>query len=295
MANKAFAKLLYGKSIAGEPAEGTIKTIKSMSVKDVQSYYDRFYSPTVTNVVIVGDVSEGEIMPKLEFLKNWRKKEVALPSIASAASPVEKTQIYLIDKYKAAQSEIRVGYLSMPYDYNGKFFKATVMNYPLGGHFNSRLNLNLREDKGFTYGIRSGLRGTHNPGVYGIAAGVRASATDSAIREIFNEVTNYRRKGITDEELDFTRKSLTQSDALRYEAMYQKAGFLNQIVNYNLPDNYIEEQNKILRSLSKDEINALANELLPADKMVVVIVGDKEVIGKPLEKLGYKVIDYKLD
>jgi zinc protease len=185
--------------------------------------------------------------------------------------------------------------LAIPYDYNGKYFKATVMNFPLGGQFNSRLNLNLREDKGFTYGIYSSFQGSKNAGPFAIGAGVRASSTDSSLKEIFYELNKYRNEGIKDDELAFAKKSLSQSDALQYENPFQKAQFLSLIANYNLPKNYQEEQNKILQSLTKEEINALAKELLPTDKMIIVIVGDKEKIQGPLQKLGYKIVDMKMD
>ncbi|MFN4995051.1 MAG: M16 family metallopeptidase [Bacteroidota bacterium] len=286
MAGKAYSRLLYGKSIFAEPATGSIKTIKGMSIKDVQSYYDKYYSPSVASLVIVGDVAESEIMPKLQFLKNWGKKEVILPK-PPVAEVQTKQQIYLIDKYKATQTEIRVGYLALPYDYNGKFFKSNVMNYPLGGNFNSRLNLNLREEKGITYGIRSSFQGTYNPGTFTVGVGVRASATDTAIKEIMNEMVNYRAKGITEEELAYAKKSLTQSDALRYETIFDKAGFLNQIAYYNLPTDYIEQQNKTLQEITKQEIDALAKEMLAIEKMVIVVIGDKDKIKSNLDKLDF--------
>lgn len=307
-ANKAYARLLYGKSILAEPVNGTIKTIRAMGVKDVQGFYDKFFSPTVSNLVIVGDVTESEIMPKLAFLKNWAKKEVVLPPVVAAPVPVTQTQIYIVDKYKAAQSELRVGYRALPYDYNGKYFKSTVMNFPLGGNFNSRLNLNLREEKGFTYGIRAGFNGTKEYGAYTIAAGVRASSTDSSLKEIFSELNKYRETGITSEELAYTKKALSQGDALRYETPYDKASFLGQIAKYDLPTDYISQQNNVLQAITKAEIDALAKEMLPVDKMVIVVVGDKDKIIKSLEKLelnyqpgyksptgGIKIVDYKLD
>lgn len=307
-ANKAFARLLYGKSILAEPVNGTIKTIKVMTVKDIQNFYDRYFSPSVSSLVIVGDITEAEVMPKLTFLKNWGKKDVTIPNVVATAVPIEKTQIYLIDKYKAAQSEIRVGYMALPYDYNGKYFKSSVMNFPFAGNFNSRLNLNLREEKGFTYGIRGGFSGTKDYGTYSISAGVRTSSTDSSIREIFTEMNKYRQNGITEEELNFTKKALTQGDALRYETPYDKAGFLSQIARFDLPLDYVAQQNATLQGVTKAEIDALAKEMLPADKMVIVIVGDKEKIQSSLEKLdlnfqpGYKspigslkVVDYKVD
>lgn len=296
LANKAFAKLIYGnKSIMAEPAEGTFKTVKSFSVKDVQSFYDKFYTPELTNVVVVGDIKQAEIVPKLAFLGSWPKKNITLPDVTVNAPVVEKTEIYLVDKYKSTQSELRVGYLAMPYDYNGKYFKARVMNFPLSGNFNSRINQNLREDKGFTYGIRGQFVGSDVAGPFVIACGVRGTATDSALKEVFYEMNKYRTGGMTEEELEFAKKSLRSGDALRYESPFQKASFLSNIADRNLPKDYITQQNNLLETLTKEELNQLANELLPTDKMVIVVVGDKEKIGEQLKKLGYKVVDYKLD
>ncbi|MCG9879315.1 MAG: insulinase family protein, partial [Bacteroidia bacterium] len=214
-------------------------------------------------------------------------------NITNTASGNNK-QIMLVDKYKAAQSEIRVGMLGQKYDWNGKFFKTAAMNYPFGGSFNSRLNLNLREDKGFTYGIRSFNSGYRDrQGVYQIATGVRTSATDSALKEIMYELDNYLKTGINDDELDFMKKSITQSDALRYETNFQKASFLSRLLEYELPKDYIRQQNAIITNLTKEEINAIAKEVLQPEKMTILIVGDKDKIKAPLEKSGYKIVDYK--
>ncbi len=294
-ADLAFAKLVYGKSIAAEPVSGTLKTIKAFTLKDVQNFYDRYYAPDFATLTIVGDVTEQEILSKLKFLQDWKKKGVVIPAVpAPVATPGSDKNVMLVDKYKAAQSEIRVGMLGQKYDYNGKFFKTAAMNFPLGGAFNSRLNLNLREDKGFTYGIRSYNSGYKDRvGVFEIATGVRTSATDSALKEIMYEVKNYRENGITDEELQFMKNSITQSDALRYESNFQKASFLNRLVELDLPKDYIAQQNATVKSLTKEEINALAKEVLKLEQMTILIVGDKEKIKAPLEKAGYKIVDYK--
>jgi zinc protease len=294
-ADLAFSKLIYGKTIAAEPTMGTLKSIRSMSLKDIQSFYDKFYAPDFATLTIVGDVSEKEIIEKLTFLKNWKKKGVSFPPVVipNVAANTNK-QIMMVDKYKAAQSEIRVGMLGQKYDWNGRYFKTNAMNYPFGGSFNSRLNLNLREDKGFTYGISSSNRGfKERPGMYQIATGVRTSATDSALTEIMYELNNFVKNGVNDDELDFLKKSITQSDALRYETNIQKASFFARLVEFDLPKDYIRQQNQTINSLTKEEINTLAKEVLQAEKMTILIVGDKEKIKAPLEKSGYKIVDYK--
>ena len=153
--------------------------------------------------MVVGDVDQKTLTPKLGFLKNWSRKEVTLPAARPASKP-DKTTVYFVNKDGAAQSEIRMGYLALPYDATGDYYRAYLANYILGGAFNSRINLNLREDKGYTYGARSGysrhpLRGSvHGPGR-------RARRCHGRLGEGVHEAksTNYRKNGITDEELSF--------------------------------------------------------------------------------------------
>ncbi|MDP1728397.1 MAG: pitrilysin family protein [Bacteroidota bacterium] len=294
-ANLAFAKLVYGKTLAAEPVSGTLKSIKSFTIKDVQNYYDRFYGPDFATITIVGDVSEQDVLPKLEFLKNWKKKNIVFqPIMAPPATIANNNQVLLVDKYKAAQSEIRIGYLGQKYDWNGKHFKTNAANFTLGGNFNSRLNSNLREDKGFTYGISSVNRAYKDrQGVFVISTAVRTSSSDSSLKEIMYEVNNYLNNGITDKELEAMKNSITQSDALQYETTFDKAGFLYSLVQYGLPRDYVKQQNEIIKSLTKEEINAIAKEYLQPDKMIILVVGDKDKIKVNIEKLGYKVQDYK--
>ncbi|MDP3928234.1 MAG: insulinase family protein, partial [Bacteroidota bacterium] len=146
----------------------------------------------------------------------------------------------------------------------------------------------------FTYGIRSFNSGFRDrPGMYQIATGVRTSATDSALKEIMYEMDNYLKTGITNEELDFMKNSITQSDALRYETNFQKANFLTRLIEFELPKDYIRQQNTLIKNLTKEEINAIAKQVLEPEKMTILVVGDKDKIKAPLEKSGYKIVDYK--
>jgi zinc protease len=166
-----------------------------------------------------------------------------------------------------------------------------LMNFTLGGAFNSRINLNLREDKGYTYGSWAYFSSTKVPGPYTVRAGVRANATDSSVVEIVKELTNYGKDGITDAELAFTKSSIGQIEALKYETLGQKAGFLSNIIRYDLDKDFVTQQNKILSAMTKEEINSLATKHLPLGKMAIAVVGDKELVKPGLEKLGYEIIE----
>jgi zinc protease len=291
IANNVYNKLLYGKdNMMGLPSLGTSATVGSITLDDVKNYYSQNFSPSISQLVIVGDVSKENIIPQLAFLKSWADKKVVRPTEPSVPV-VDKTKIYFVNKDNAPQSEIRIGNMSMPYDAYGEYYKSYIMNYILGGAFNSRINLNLREAKGYTYGARSGFSGSKFSGPYTAQAGVRGNATDSSLVEFMKEIKTYADSGIKKEELEFTRSSIGQSDALKYETPWQKAGFLKRILDFNLDKNFVDKQNEVLKNMNPQEIQSLAKKHLQYDKMVIVVVGDKNKIFEPIKKLGYEVVE----
>ncbi len=296
VADNVYAKLNYGPShILGVSADGNEETVKTFTLADMQYYYDNYMTSQGTQVVIVGDIKEEEILPKLSFINNLPNKKITIPSIA-AAPVVEKTKIYLVDVPKSAQTEFRVGYVTgLKYDATGEYYKAGLMNYALGGAFNSRLNLNLREDKGWTYGARSGFAGGKQTGDFTFSSGIRGNATDSAMIEIVKELKGYSEKGITGEELSFMKSAIGQRDALRYETGFQKAGFIGNILDNNLPADFVDQQNKIVAGITKDQIDMLSKKYINADKMNILVVGDKAKILPGLQKLGYEIIELDVD
>lgn len=295
IANNVYNKLLYGEGhIMAVPTSGTPETVANITLQDVQNFYQQNYSPTVSSLVVVGDISEKEILNKLSFLKGWEKKNVKLPAEVKAPA-IEKTRIYFVDKPDAAQSEIRIGYLAMPFDATGEYYKAGLMNYVLGGAFNSRINLNLREDKGYTYGARSYFGGSKYTGPFTASAGVRADASAESVTEFIKELTSFKNEGISESEVKFMKSSIGQSDARKYETPSQKAGFLGRIVDYDLKKNFVKKQTDILNNITKKDIDALAAKNLPTDNMHIVVVGDKKTVLPKLEALQYEVVEVDAD
>jgi zinc protease len=285
-ASKAFNKLIYGEDhIFGASSNGTNKTLKNIDLEDVKEFYKKYYSAGLTTITVVGNTTKDEILPKLSFLNKWEDKKVGLPALTFNHTP--KKGIYVVDKVAAPQSQIRMGYLGSKYDHNGDHFKADVANFPLGGNFNSRINLNLREDKGWTYGARTSNTGSEYPGAFVFSAGIKTRATDSALREVISEFEKYQKEGISKEELEYTKKAIRQGDVLNYQTSFQKAAFLNQIERFNLPKDFVTEQTKVLNGLTEAEIDAVAKKLVDMDKMVIVVVGDEELIEDGIEKLGW--------
>src|SRR5438045_333399 len=157
------------------------------------------------------------------------QKKVDMPVVNVQPKISSNPQIFLVDVPKAAQTEFRVGYATgLKYDATGEYYKATLMNYALGGDFNSRINLDLREDKGWTYGARSTFTADELSGEFEFSSGIRADATDSALSEVVKILNKYEQDGITNDELAFMKNSIGQRDALRYETGPQKAQFISR-------------------------------------------------------------------
>tara|TARA_Y100001935_G_scaffold255301_1_gene267591 strand:- start:24853 stop:27726 length:2874 start_codon:yes stop_codon:yes gene_type:complete len=292
IANQVYDRLLYGdEHIYSVPGSGIEETVERITVDDVKAFYNNYYSPDLTEVVVVGQITEDEVLPKLDFLKSWESTGAELPDLPDP-SPSDYTKVYLVDKVGAPQSEIRIGYMTdLPYDATGEYFKTTLMNYTLGGAFNSRINLNLREDKGWTYGARSYFSSGSEPGPFTASAGIKAAATDSAVYEFMKEINMFREEGIKPEELSFMRNSIGQRDARRYETPFQKAGFLGNIIRYDLDKTYVDEQAEIIKNITKEEIDALAKKYLNVDDVYILVVGDAASHREKLKELGYEVVE----
>ena len=292
IANNVYRRLLYGDDhIYAVPASGIEESVNIITLEDVRNFYTAYYAPELSELVVVGDISKKEIMPALRFLDSWENKSAKIPEMPAVRAQ-DKTKIYLVDKKEAPQSEIRIGYVTdMSYDVTGDYFKSTLMNYALGGAFNSRVNLNLREDKGWTYGARSFFNSGDDPGPYTASAGVKGEATAGAVSEFMKEITNYKKDGITDDELTFMRNSIGQRDARSYETPGQKASFLGRIIHYDLDKSFVDEQANIINSISKEEINKLADKTLQIQNMNILVVGDKASNIEKLTELGYEIVE----
>jgi len=293
VADDVAAVVNYGPDhILGMNENGTETSIKNITVQDVEGYYNNNMTSKNTKVVIVGDVKPNEILPKLAFLNKLPNKDINLPAVNAKPKEVDKSRIYLVNIPKAAQTEFRVGYVTgLKYDATGEYYKTNLMNFALGGGFNGRVNINLREDKGWTYGARTTFDGDRYTGDFMFSSGIKADATDSALAELMKELKNYEANGIKDDELVFMKNAIGQRDALRYETGAQKAGFIQRILEYNLPPNYVDQQNKILKNMTKAEIDALAKQWINPDKMNIVLVGDKARILPGLQKTGYEIVE----
>ena len=293
LASTAYRQLLNGDNIASMPSSGNEKSLTNISLDDVKAFYQQQVKPFGGQLIAVSDLGQAELTKSLSILEDWEGKADDL-NLSLPEGDGKMGVIYLVNKDDAAQSAIRIGKRSMTEDITGEYYKSSLMNFALGGAFNSRINLNLREDKGYTYGARSYFNGGKLSGYYTATAEVRADATDKSIVEFINEIKDYSERGITDDELMFMRNSINQKDALKYETPRAKLAFLAQILEHDLTPDFVRQRAEIVTNITKAEINALAKKHLAVDDMLMVVVGDAKTLRPQLKALGYKVLDYQI-
>lgn len=286
-----YQMLLYGKDNSFSYLNiGTEESVVELTLDDIKGFYADNYSPKITSIVAVSDQAQDTLVKKLSVFENWQGSDVI--GVGFNEFPeIGETKIYLVDKPGAAQSEIRIGKRALTFDATGEYYRANLMNFTLGGAFNSRINLNLREDKGYSYGAFSGFNGTKDYGSFTAQAAVRTDTTGDSIVQFENEIRNYAESGISETELAFTRRAIGQRDARNYETPGQKLGFLSQILVYDLDDDFVDKQKEILAAIGKQELGQLAAEQLSMDDMIIVVVGDKQTILPSLEDLGYEIVE----
>nr|WP_286270613.1 pitrilysin family protein [Thalassotalea hakodatensis] len=293
LASSAYRQLLHADNIAAMPIGGTEDTLSNITLNDVKAFYQTHVKPKQSELIVVTDLNQVQMSKSLSVLTQWQGEGESL----NLTLPEPETKlgvIYLVNKDQAAQSAIRIGKRSITEDITGEYYKSYLMNFPLGGAFNSRINLNLREDKGYTYGARSYFSANKLAGFFTASAEVRADATDKSIVEFVKEIERYATSGITREELTFMRNAINQKDALKYETPRAKLGFLAQILEHDLTPDFVQERVNIVENITADEINALAKKHLQLQDMLMVVVGDSATLTPQLEALGYQVIQHEL-
>jgi zinc protease len=293
LAANAYRQLLHADNIAATSSNGSEASLTNIALADVKALYQQQVKAKGSEIILVSDLEKTAVLKSLSLFN----------ALTGAAKPLlldlpesnaKRGVIYLVNKDNAAQSVIRIGKRSLTQDITGEYYRAYLMNFPLGGAFNSRINLNLREDKGYTYGASSYFYGNKFSGTFTASAEVRADVTDKSIVEFVKEIKRYAEQGISDEELAFMRNAINQKDALKYETPGRKLSFLAQILEHDFSADFVKERNNIVANISKAEINSLAKKHLNLSEMLMVVVGDANTLRPQLEALGYQVISYEI-
>ncbi len=285
LARNEFNLRIYGKDhIFATDRLGTEESVKAITLDDLRNFYSRCFSPAVATCQVAGNVTHEKVMAALMPLAGvWKTREVVFPSYPIPAGPQTPTVI-LVDVPGAKQSVISIGRLGLARQ-EADFFPATLANYKLGGSFNGNVNLVLREEKGYTYGARTGFSGGIVSGIFTAGANVRSSATAESV-SIFRDLMARYPKEFSNDDLEFTRNSMLKSYARQFETLGAKLGMLSEINLYQLPADYVKQEQAAIRNLTIDQVRQLTAKYINPDKMFYVVAGDAETQLEPLSKIG---------
>ncbi|MAO07518.1 MAG: peptidase M16 [Alteromonas sp.] len=273
VARNVYNKLLYGEDhIFSYPTIGDEASVEAITIEDLKSFYNNNFSPSVSRFHIVGKIDKSSVINNLKDLENaWEAKEVNIPEY-SIANNRDKSSLYFVDIPNAKQSVINIGYIALPRNHQD-FYPLEVMNYKLGGSFSGNVNLILREEKGYTYGARTGFSGGKVPGTFTASSSVRTNTTGESVKIFKDEIAKYK-EGISEEDLAFTKNALVKSNARRFETQFSLLGMLQEMGAYNLAPNYIEEEEATIKNMTLARHMELANKYLDESKMAYLVVGD---------------------
>ncbi|MHB0756612.1 M16 family metallopeptidase [Polaribacter sp. M15] len=287
VARNAYNELIYGKNnIRSKNILGSLASVEQITIEDLKAYYNNYISPSVAKMLVVGDITKEKVVASLTTLNtNWKAKEVVIPEYKTPEAPTKPT-VYFYDIPNAKQSVLQFGAPALAAT-DKDFYAASVMNYILGGGgFASRLTQELREGKGYTYGIRSGFSGTKAKGDFTISSGVRSNVTlESAqlVKKILEEYpTTFSHK-----DLETTKSFLIKSNARAFETSRAKLNMLSNISDYGWSADYVKDRENTVNSITKEQISALANKYVNPNKMIWLVVGDAETQLERMKELGY--------
>ena len=268
----------------GRPVAGTEETIEPLSGDDARSWLGERYCPGGSGLVIVGDIDGGELETLVEGCFGAWSGTVE-PSDPVAVTPRhERRSVEIVHRPGAVQSEIRMGHVGVS-KVTPDYFSLLVYNTILGGSFTSRLNLNLREKHGFTYGVRSHFGFRRNAGPFGISMAVETAVTADAVREAMFEVETLVNDGASADEVDAARDYIVGIFPLRLETTSQLASRVGELIIYGLPDDYHATYRDRLRAVTQKETTEAGRRHVRPEEMSIVVVGDADEIRAPLEAL----------
>ena len=285
IANRVFSRVLYGTAhpFGYFPNEATIKAVTR---DDVAAFHKAYFQPGRAIVTVVGDVDAATVKGTLDkALGGWTGGEK--PAFTYPAIPPSRaTAIYLVDRPGAAQSVIAIGLPGPPRN-TPDYMALQVMNFILGGHFQSRLNANIREEKGYSYGVNSGFSYGKGPGPFRAGGDVVSEKTDAALVEFLKELRGIAGgRPITDDEMKTARETLVQRLPSLFGSVAGVNGTITGLYVNDLPADYYQNYAKAVAAVTKDDVLRVAKKYVDLDRLNIVIVGDRKSIEAPLKATG---------
>jgi zinc protease len=287
LADEMFARFLYAPSSRyANPQDGGASTVSSLTRAELEAFYRARYQPGGMTLVVAGDVSTDDAVALAErAFATWHGSAPPAPEVQDRPARLARAT-HLVEKAEAPQSELRIGQVGLPRT-TPDYFPVLVMNGLLGGLFSSRINLNLREVHGYTYGAHSGFDWRRGAGPFAVSSAVKSDVTAAAAREVLLEIDRMRSELVTDEELSLATSYLAGVFPIRYETTDAIARALASLVVFTLPDDYFDTYRDRVRAISGTDVLEAAQKHLHPDVLQLVVVGDPRVVAGQLEELRF--------
>ena len=292
VADRTFSRAMYQPAAPySRNPGGTATTLNAITRDDVLGWHARMYAPANTTILFVGDIALNDAVALVTRLfGDW---SVAAPAITLPANPLQSagsTRVILVDRPGSVQSAIYVGVPGIP-TVHDDFFRMTVLNRILGGGFTSRINTNLRERRGFTYGAGTVLSALQNAGTFYASSSVRTNATDSALAEVMNEFNRISAEPVPAAEYQAAVNNLVASFPASVQSVQELAGRLQTLLIYGMPLDYYNTYREKLAAVTPGELNAIAKQRLVPNAVTMVVVGDLAQIEAPIRARNFGAVE----
>lgn len=296
IASRVFPRVVYG---AAHPYGKVVteESLKAITRDDVVAFHKAYYQPGRALVTVVGDVTAAAVKPVIEKALSIWPRGGERPAFTYPSAPEPKpTTIYLVDKPAAAQSTFAIGRPGPPRT-TPDFFALQVMNTMLGGMFQSRLNANIREEKGYSYGVNSSFGYGKGPGPFRTGGDIVSDKSDAALVEFMKELRGILgARPITDEELSVAKDALIQRLPGTFESVAGVNSALTSIWTQGLPDDYYQQYAKSIAAVTREDVLRVAKTYVDVDRLAIVIVGDRKAIEAPLKATGIApIVPYDIE
>ncbi|PZC45037.1 MAG: zinc protease [Chloroflexi bacterium] len=292
LAGRVAPMLLYGPDAPyGHPMGGNDVSVKSLSRDDLVKDFERRFRPEGATLIMVGDTSLEEAMALGEkHLGSWKAKAASEPPVRTEPSPtLSPGFLYLMDKPGAAQSVIRAGYVGVP-RMHPDYFPLVVLNHIFGGQFTARLNMNLRQDKGYSYGYRSSIEWHRESSASMIGGSVQTAVTKEAVIETLKEINELKgSRPVTEEEFSGAKSALLQEFPASFETSGEILSRLFSVAAYGLPDDYFRTIVPSIENVSLEDVRRVAEKHVDLENLQLLVVGDQAVVEAGLRELGMPV------
>lgn len=283
LASIVFNRTLYGNHPYGRYSIGDEKALRSFTAADLKAFYESAFGPNNATLIVVGDVTAGALLPRLEkAFGSWKNATPSVPSLPEI-SQVTGRKLFLVDKPGAPQSEIRIGRIGVP-RLTEDYYPLVVMNTILGGSFSSRLNQNLREKHGYTYGANSRFDYRPLAGPFVASSAVQTAVTDSSLIEFMKELNGILQP-VPEKELERAKNYVALSFPGDFQTVGEIGGRLEELVIYGLPDTYFNDYIGHILSVTRADVQRVAKKYLDPEKVDIVVVGDRNQIEKNIAAL----------